>query len=191
MKISDTKLPGVILIEPQVTHDERGFFYEVWNEQRFRAAGLDLGFVQDNLSYSTRGTLRGLHFQFENPQGKLVSVLRGAVYDVAVDIRPGSRNYGRWVGVTLSAENKCQLYIPPGFAHGFCVTKDDALLAYKCTDRYNPLAEGSVLWSDAAIGIDWPVSAPLLSARDAEAPPLAAIDAARLSRMTEGESVEA
>src|SRR5262245_53963323 len=137
MNITETELPGVLLIEPKVLGDARGFFVETYHAQRYRQAGLDVGFVQDNLSYSRRGTLRGLHYQNPHPQGKLVYVLQGDVFDVAVDIRAGSPTFGRWLGTVLSADNRRQLYVPPGFAHGFCVTSETALLAYKCTDFYD------------------------------------------------------
>lgn len=170
MRIQDTALSGVLIIEPKVFGDARGFFLESYNRDRYREAGIELDFVQDNLSYSRKGTLRGLHYQNPHAQGKLVHVLEGEVFDVAVDIRHGSPTFGQWVGVTLSAENKRQFYVPPGFAHGFCVTSEFALFAYKCTDLYAPECEGSVLWCDEEIGIDWPVSEPLLSEKDLKAP---------------------
>jgi dTDP-4-dehydrorhamnose 3,5-epimerase len=172
MNIIETNLPGVLIIEPRVFGDERGFFMENWNRKRYEEAGLPDRFVQDNLSYSARGVLRGLHFQNPQPQGKLVSVLQGAVFDVAVDIRIGSPTFGEWTGVTLSAANKRQFYVPPDFAHGFLVTGEDALFFYKCTDYYAPSAEGIVLWNDPEIGIEWPTDAPTLSGRDSEALPL-------------------
>jgi dTDP-4-dehydrorhamnose 3,5-epimerase len=172
MNVLETGLPGVVIIEPDVFGDDRGFFMETWNGRRYEEAGLPGRFVQDNLSYSARGVLRGLHFQNPQPQGKLVSVLRGEVFDVAVDIRVGSPTFGEWTGVTLSAENKRQFYVPPEFAHGFLVTGEDALFFYKCTDYYAPSAEGIVLWNDPEIGIEWPADAPTLSGRDSEAPPL-------------------
>jgi dTDP-4-dehydrorhamnose 3,5-epimerase len=172
MNVLETGLPGVMIIEPDVFGDDRGFFMETWNGRRYEEAGLPGRFVQDNLSYSARGVLRGLHFQNPQPQGKLVSVLRGEVFDVAVDIRVGSPTFGEWTGVTLSAENKRQFYVPPDFAHGFLVTGEDALFFYKCTDYYAPSAEGIVLWNDPEIGIEWPTDTPTLSGRDSEAPPL-------------------
>jgi dTDP-4-dehydrorhamnose 3,5-epimerase len=172
MNVLETGLPEVVIIEPDVFGDDRGFFMETWNGRRYEEAGLPGRFVQDNLSYSARGVLRGLHFQNPQPQGKLVSVLRGEVFDVAVDIRVGSPTFGEWTGVTLSAENKRQFYVPPDFAHGFLVTGEDALFFYKCTDYYAPSAEGIVLWNDPEIGIEWPTDAPTLSGRDSEAPPL-------------------
>ena len=172
MQIIETRLPGLVIIEPKVFGDARGFFVETWNAPRYQSAGIDLGFVQDNLSFSQRGTLRGLHYQNPDPQGKLVSVLQGEVFDVAVDIRLGSPTFGQWVSVLLSADNKRQFYIPPGFAHGFCVTSETALFAYKCTATYNPQADGGVLWSDPDLGIDWPVDRPVLSDKDQRAPRL-------------------
>jgi dTDP-4-dehydrorhamnose 3,5-epimerase len=172
MQILKTKLPGAVIIEPDVFGDSRGFFLETWNRERYAAAGLAVDFVQDNLSFSRRGTLRGLHFQNPRAQGKLVSVLIGEVYDVAVDIRHGSPTFSQWVGVSLTSENKRQFYVPPGFAHGFCVTSETALFAYKCTELYAPGAEGSVLWNDPDLGIDWPIAEPLLSEKDRAAPRL-------------------
>jgi dTDP-4-dehydrorhamnose 3,5-epimerase len=166
MKVLNTEIPGVIIIEPDVFGDQRGYFMELWNQRRYAEAGLDVNFVQDNLSYSTRGVLRGLHFQNPNAQGKLVYVLQGEVFDVAVDIRVGSPTFKKWVGVTLSSENKRQFYIPEGFAHGYCVLSETALFAYKCTDLYDPSAEGGIRWDDPGIGIDWPVNKPILSNKD-------------------------
>lgn len=180
MQIHETEIAGVLLIEPKVFGDARGFFMELWNQERYQAAGLNVGFVQDNLSRSQRGTLRGLHFQNPNPQGKLVHVLEGEVFDVAVDIRPNSPTFGRWVGYTLSAENRRQLYIPPGLAHGFCVTSETALFAYKCTDFYRPAHEGAIAWDDPQLAIDWPVREPLLSNRDRNAPRLCEVPRERL-----------
>jgi dTDP-4-dehydrorhamnose 3,5-epimerase len=172
MNVIETDLPGVVIIEPKVFGDERGFFMEGWNGRRYEEAGLPGRFVQDNLSYSTHGVLRGLHFQNPHPQGKLVSVLRGEVFDVAVDIRLGSPSFGVWTGTTLSAGNKRQLYVPPNFAHGFVVTSEAALFFYKCTDYHAPTSEGIVLWSDPEISIEWPVAEPILSEKDRAAPPL-------------------
>lgn len=166
MNIIETRLPGVIVIEPKVFGDDRGFFCETWNQARYAAAGVPEVFVQDNLSFSRRGVLRGLHFQNPHAQGKLVHVLMGEVFDVAVDIRIGSPTFGQWASVVLSGENKRQIYIPPGFAHGFCVTSESALFAYKCTDVYVPQAEGCVLWNDPALGIEWPIAQPELSEKD-------------------------
>ena len=172
MNITETELPGVLIVEPKVFGDERGFFMESYNAGRYAEAGLPESFVQDNLSFSRRGVLRGLHFQNPQPQGKLVSVLQGEVFDVAVDIRVGSPTFGRWTGVTLSAENKRQFYVPPDFAHGFVVTSDVALFYYKCTEYYAPASEGSVLWNDPEIGIEWPIESPTLSEKDRAAPTL-------------------
>ena len=180
MNVIQTELPGVLIIEPRVFGDERGFFMETWQQQRYAEAGMPEQFVQDNISFSRRGILRGLHYQNPQGQGKLVYVLQGEVYDVAVDIRAGSPHYGDAVGVTLSAENKRQFYIPPGFAHGFCVTSTTALFVYKCTEFYNPALEGSVRWDDPQIGIDWPISEPLLSEKDKAAPLLKDIPRDRL-----------
>ncbi len=166
MQIIPSRLAGAFIIEPRVFGDARGFFMETWNKARYVEAGISADFVQDNLSFSQRGVLRGLHFQNPNPQGKLVQVLQGEVFDVAVDIRVGSPTFGDWEAVVLSAENRRQFYVPPGFAHGFCVTSESALFAYKCTDLYNPAAEGSVLWNDPDLGIPWPIEAPSLSAKD-------------------------
>ena len=172
MNVRETGLPGVLVIEPDVFGDERGFFFEAWNRTRYEDAGLPGNFVQDNLSFSSKGVLRGLHFQNPHPQGKLVHVLQGEVFDVAVDIRVGSPTFGRWVGVSLSSENKRQLWVPEGFAHGFVVTSETALFSYKCTDSYHREAETSVLWNDPDIGIDWPLDDPTLSNKDLAAPRL-------------------
>ncbi len=166
MQIQQTDLPGVVIIEPKVFGDERGFFMETWNQQRYAPITGEC-FVQDNLSFSRKGVLRGLHFQSINPQGKLVYVLQGEVFDVAVDIRVGSPTFGQWTSVILSAENKKQFFVPAGFAHGFCVTSETAMFAYKCTDVYNPAGEGSVIWNDPDLNIPWPVQDPELSAKDA------------------------
>jgi len=182
MNVVETGLPGVLIVEPKVFGDERGFFMETWREDRYEEAGLPRRFVQDNLSFSQHGVLRGLHFQNPDQQGKLVYVLGGEVYDVAVDIRVGSPTFGEWTAVTLSSENKRQLYIPEGFAHGFLVTSDAALFAYKCTAKYNARAESSVLWNDPEIGIQWPTDAPVLSEKDRAAPPLGEMPAERMPR---------
>lgn len=180
MRVLPTALPGVLIVEPDVFGDDRGFFMETYSARRYADAGIDAVFVQDNLSRSKAGVLRGLHLQNPDAQGKLVSVPQGAAFDVAVDVRRGSPGFGRWVGVALSGENRRQLWIPEGFAHGYCVTADDTLFAYKTTAPYNPAAELTVQWNDPAIGIVWPIAAPALSDKDRTAPPLAAIDAARL-----------
>lgn len=172
MIIETTPLAGLLLVKPDVFGDERGFFQETWNLRRYTEAGLDRHFVQDNLSLSRKGILRGLHFQNPGPQGKLVYVLQGEVFDVAVDVRADSPTFGQWYGATLSAENHHQLFVPEGFAHGFCVTSETALFAYKCTDFYNPKAEFSLLWNDPDIGIEWPIKSPGLSEKDQNGQPL-------------------
>jgi dTDP-4-dehydrorhamnose 3,5-epimerase len=182
MKVFETKLSGVIRIEPRVFGDSRGYFMETWNQSDYAQAGLNTSFVQDNLSFSSRGVLRGLHFQNPNGQGKLVYVLQGAVFDVAVDIRAGSPTFGQWAGFTLSAENHHQLYIPAGFAHGFCVISETALFAYKCTDMYNPEAEGGIIWNDPDLAIDWPITTPVLSEKDRKYSRLKDIPMRRLPR---------
>jgi dTDP-4-dehydrorhamnose 3,5-epimerase len=182
MNVIKTDLPGVVIIEPRVFPDDRGFFVETWQQARYQECGLPGQFVQDNLSASTRGTLRGLHFQHPSAQGKLVYVLQGEVFDVAVDIRAGSPTFGRWISEILSDENQRQLYIPEGFAHGFCVTSERALVAYKCTDFYNPTADNGVLWNDPDLGIDWPTRTPILSPKDSARLPLKAIPLPRLPK---------
>ena len=170
MKISHSKLKGCVIIEPRVFGDERGFFLETFQAVRYeQEAGIDLPFVQDNHSRSAKGVLRGLHFQKTKPQGKLVRVVRGEVYDVAVDIRKRSATFGEWEGVILSEENKKQFWVPPGFAHGFVVLSDTADFEYKCTDYYDPSDEGSILWSDPDLDIPWPIANPVLSAKDESA----------------------
>jgi len=166
MKIIPAELRGVFVIEPKVFGDARGYFFETWNRRAFAAAGLDVDFVQDNLSFSGRGTLRGLHFQNPHAQGKLVTVLAGEVYDVVVDVRMDSATFGRWIGLTLSSENGRQLYVPPGFAHGFCVTGESALFAYKCSDYYSPADEVTLAWDDPDLAINWPTQEPVLSEKD-------------------------
>ncbi len=169
MQVTPTDIPGVLVLTPKIFGDSRGFFLESFQAPRYAQLGIEGPFVQDNLSRSVKGTLRGLHFQQPRPQGKLVTVLCGSVYDVAVDVRVGSPTFGRWVGVELTAENHRQLWVPPGFAHGFCVTSDSADFFYKCTELYVPQAEQVLAWNDPRLGIDWPVAAPLLSARDSAA----------------------
>ena len=173
MKFLPTDLPGVILIEPDVFKDARGFFLETYHEKKYAEGGIPGPFVQDNHSYSARGTLRGLHAQHRKPQGKLVRAVEGEMFDVAVDIRRGSPTFGRWVGFTLSGENFRQLWVPPGFAHGFCVVSERVHVEYKCTDFYDRDDELAVAWNDPAIGIAWPIAAPTLSGKDASAPRLA------------------
>ncbi|MCU1280274.1 MAG: dTDP-4-dehydrorhamnose 3,5-epimerase [bacterium] len=173
MKITETELPGVLLIEPRVFSDDRGFFLEIFQAERYPAHGVPAHFAQDNMSRSVRGTLRGLHFQEPNGQGKLVQVMRGEVFDVVVDVRRHSPTFGKPITVELSGDVPKQLWIPPGFAHGFCVTSETADFWYKCTRPYMPECERSIRWDDPALGIVWPVERPLLSKKDAAAPTLA------------------
>lgn len=180
MKLIETALPGCLVIEPKVHGDDRGFFFEGWNAERYAAHGLNMRFVQSNVSSSSRGVLRGLHYQWPRPQGKLVSVLEGEVYDVAVDIRRGSPHFGRWAAVLLSGQNHRQFWIPEGFAHGFAVLSERAVFNYLCTDVYVHEFDAAVRWDDADIAVDWPISAPVLSPKDAAAPFLADIGAERL-----------
>jgi dTDP-4-dehydrorhamnose 3,5-epimerase len=175
VKVLPTSIPGVLVIEPDLFEDARGHFFETYHEAKYREAGILGPFVQDNQSHSLRGVLRGLHAQRLQPQGKLVRVLAGGIFDVAVDVRPGSPTYGHWVGITLSAENRRQIYVPPGFAHGFCVTAAEATVAYKCTTLYDPNDEIGIVWNDPDLAIEWPIAAPVLSPRDAELPRLAEI----------------
>jgi len=168
MNFTLTKIPDVILIEPKVFGDARGFFYESWNERTFRSLGLGVHFVQDNHSKSQKNVLRGLHYQIQHPQGKLVRVVSGAVYDVAVDLRRSSPTFGQWVGFVLSAENAQMAWIPPGFAHGFCVTSESAEFLYKTTDYWYPEHERTLLWNDPTLNINWPLhDTPLIAAKDA------------------------
>jgi dTDP-4-dehydrorhamnose 3,5-epimerase len=179
MKVEPTSLPGAILINPDVFEDSRGYFMETWNSREFSAAGIDAVFVQDNMSQSARHTLRGLHYQIRQPQGKLVRVVRGEVFDVAVDLRRSSPTFGKHAGVFLSADNKCSFWVPPGFAHGFLVLSNTAEFEYKCTDYYAPEFERAIRWDDPDIGIDWPLpdgAQPLLSARDEAAVSFAQAD---------------
>lgn len=169
MEVVRTDIEGVLLIKPKAFGDHRGFFLETFQAQRYAQAGIDLPFVQDNLSRSRQGILRGLHFQRNHPQGKLVSVTRGRVFDVAVDIRPDSPTFSKWFGAVLDDENHHQLWVAPGLAHGFCVMSETADFTYKCTDYYHPEDEGGLRWNDADIGIDWPVDNPTLSDKDAKA----------------------
>ncbi len=175
MKFLPTALPGVIIVEPDVYRDTRGFFLETYHAVKYRQAGITAAFVQDNHSRSTRDTVRGLHAQRRHPQGKLVRVLYGEVFDVAVDIRRGSPTFLQWGGVNLSAENARQCYIPPGFAHGFCVLSESAEIEYKCTDFYDPTDELRILWNDPAIGVAWPVRTAILSEKDGAARPVGAL----------------
>jgi dTDP-4-dehydrorhamnose 3,5-epimerase len=180
MKVIETALPGALILEPQVFGDARGFFYESYNEAKYRAAGVDHRFVQSNVSRSARGVLRGLHYQWPNPQGKLVSVLEGEVYDVAVDIRRGSPTFGQSTGVMLTADNHRHFWVPEGFAHGFCVLSEFATFTYQCTALYDPKADAGIRWNDAALGIDWPLSEQLLSDKDGRTPLLEDVPPERL-----------
>jgi dTDP-4-dehydrorhamnose 3,5-epimerase len=173
MEFISTDISGVILVEPRVFRDERGFFLETHHAEKFRAGGIDVAFVQDNHSKSVRGTLRGLHGQHRRPQGKLVRVIAGEIFDVAVDIRPDSPTFGKWFGATLSAENFKQMYVPPGLLHGFCVTSETAEVLYKCTDLYDPTDEIGAAWNDPALSVAWPVADPILSEKDKRLPSLA------------------
>jgi len=175
MKILTTKLPGVLIIEPDVFRDERGWFLETYHAPKYQDGGIPLSFVQDNYSSSVRGTLRGLHAQMSRPQGKLVRVVRGEIFDVAVDIRRGSPTFASWESVLLSSDNFKQIYIPPGFAHGFCVLSDVAEVEYKCTDVYTPGDEIMIAWNDQQIGIQWPLESPILSHKDAAGQSLEAL----------------
>jgi dTDP-4-dehydrorhamnose 3,5-epimerase len=166
MNVIPTELPGVLIVEPKVHGDARGFFFEAYQQRRYADAGIPGPFVQDNISRSARGILRGLHYQHPRAQGKLISVLGGRIWDVAVDVRRGSATFGKWVGVELSDENRRQLWVPGGFAHGFCVLSDSADVAYKCTDLYAPEHEHTILWNDPQLAIRWPVEQPKLSAKD-------------------------
>ena len=168
MNVLQCEIKGLLIIEPKVFGDARGFFLETYNERRYRDAGLDVAFVQDNLSFSKRGTLRGLHFQNPNPQGKLLQVLQGEVFDVAVDLRRSSPTFGRSHSLVLSAENKKQFYVPPGFAHGFLVLSETALFSYKCTEFYSPKDETTLRWDDPTAAVPWPNREPLLSEKDAK-----------------------
>jgi len=183
MRVIETELPGCLVLEPKVFTDERGYFYETWNKQAFAGLGLNLEFKQANVSSSMRGVLRGLHYQWPKPQGKLVHMLEGEVYDVAVDIRRDSPDFGRWTSVILSADNKRQFWIPPGFAHGFVVLSERATFSYLCTETYDPECDAGLRWDDAGLAIDWPVSKPVLSGKDAKAPFLCDISPEKLPRI--------
>ena len=184
MKVIETSLAGALIIEPQVFGDARGFFYESYNKASYREAGINAEFIQSNVSRSARGVLRGLHYQWPNPQGKLVSVLEGEVYDVAVDIRHGSPTFGQSIGVMLTAENHRHFWIPEGFAHGFCVLSEFATFTYQCTALYDRAADAGIRWNDADLGIDWPLSEPLLSDKDTRAPLLKDVAIHRLPVFT-------
>jgi len=172
MILEETSLPGVVLLKPKVFGDARGFFLETYNKKRFLDTGINTAFVQDNHSRSFRNVLRGLHYQLNHPQGKLVYVTHGSAFDVAVDIRRESETYGQWYGVELNDENHFQLYIPPGYAHGFCALSDVVDFNYKCTDIYHPEDEYGIIWNDPTINVAWPVSSPVLSNKDKQFPPL-------------------
>jgi dTDP-4-dehydrorhamnose 3,5-epimerase len=180
IKVTRTSLDGVVIIDPLVHGDERGFFFESFHQAKFAEAGIDAAFVQTNISRSSRGVLRGLHYQHPHAQGKLVTVLEGEVYDVAVDIRPSSPTFGQWTAAMLSDINRRHFWIPPGFAHGFCVVSDAATFMYQCTTLYDPSADAAIRWDDPAIGVDWPVSEPVLSRKDLVAPLLADVPRDRL-----------
>jgi len=191
VRILETGLPGVVVVEPRVHGDTRGYFMETWNAGRYRAAGLPDRFLQSNVSRSGPGVVRGLHFQYPKPQGKLVWVPEGRVFDVAVDVRRGSPWFGQWAGVELSADNHRQLYIPEGFAHGFCVLGEGALLSYLCTVEYDAECDAVIAWDDPEIGIRWPIGTGSLSAKDAAAPRLAEVPEDRLPRYEGGEGPRA
>jgi len=175
MKVSKSPIDGLIIIEPKVFRDSRGLFYEVYSESRYKEHGVPARFVQDNHSVSEKGVLRGLHYQVNPGQDKLVRVVRGEVFDVAVDIRKGSLTYGKWWGLSLSETNNLQLYIPVGFAHGFCVLSDSAEVLYKCSDYYSPQNERGIMWNDPDLNIDWPIENPVLSEKDIEYPNFAVL----------------
>lgn len=180
MKVIETSLPGVRVLEPQVFGDNRGYFYESYHQSRYRELGITQDFVQTNVSRSEKGVLRGLHYQWPHPQGKLVNVLEGEVYDVAVDIRRGSPHFGQWTGVILTATNHRHFWIPEGFAHGFCVLSESATFTYQCTALYDHQADAGIRWNDGAIGVDWPISDPLLSDKDRKTPLLEDVETDRL-----------
>ncbi|MBK5101669.1 MAG: dTDP-4-dehydrorhamnose 3,5-epimerase [Desulfobacteraceae bacterium] len=180
MKVSEASLGGVLIIEPDVLGDTRGFFMETFHQRRYGESGIETPFVQDNISYSVRGTLRGLHYQRPHAQAKLVQVLMGEVFDVAVDIRLGSPTFGQWTAAQLSDTNRQQLFVPEGFAHGLCVLSETALVMYKCSDFYDPDSEWGIFWGDPDLGIDWPVQDPLLSDKDSRYPPLKGLPVERL-----------
>jgi dTDP-4-dehydrorhamnose 3,5-epimerase len=183
VRVLETGLPGVLIVEPAVHGDHRGFFMETWNAERYREHGLPDAFVQNNVSRSGAGVLRGLHYQYPQPQGKLIWVLEGRIFDVAVDIRPDSPHFRQWAGIELSAENYRQLYVPEGFAHGFCVLGETAMIAYLCTTPYRAEYDRVVAWNDPTIGVRWPLDDARLSAKDAAALPLDAVDPADLPRV--------
>ncbi len=180
MKIITTSIEGILIIEPRTFKDNRGFFMETYNQNRYNASGINTTFVQDNLSYSLKNTVRGLHFQIKHPQAKLIQVISGEIFDVAVDLRPGSNTFGKWTGIRLSDKNRRQMFIPENFAHGFCVLSKFALFYYKCSDFYVPDDEGGIIWSDPDIGIEWPVKNPIISKKDTQYQKLSALTAEQL-----------
>lgn len=180
IRFTETILSGVTIIEPQVFRDNRGFFWETFHQRKYAEAGIDREFVQDNHSHSSRGTVRGLHYQIKHAQGKLVYVVIGEIFDVAVDLRRGSPTFGKWFGLILSEENKKQIYVPEGFAHGFCVLSETADIMYKCTDFYSPEDEGGIFWADPELGINWPVKDPIMSGKDLRNPTLKDVPLDRL-----------
>ncbi len=183
MNIITTSIEGVFIIEPKVFKDSRGFFMETYNQNRYVEAGINRKYVQDNLSFSVQGTVRGLHYQINHPQAKLIQVITGEIFDVAVDIRPGSSTFGQWIGVHLTDQNMRQLFISEGFAHGFCILSETAHLSYKCSDFYVPDDEGGIIWSDPGIGIDWPVEDPIISEKDKGYPNLSDLTSEELPVM--------
>ena len=180
MNIITTPIEGVLIIEPKIFKDKRGFFMETYNRNRYNVSGINATFVQDNLSYSLKNTLRGLHFQIKHPQAKLIQVISGEIFDVAVDLRPGFATFGKWIGIHLSSENRRQVFIPEGFAHGFCVLSEFALFHYKCSDFYASDDEGGIIWSDPDIGIEWPVKNPIISEKDKQYQKLSDLTAEQL-----------
>ena len=180
MKISTTAIEGILIIEPKTFRDKRGFFMETYNQRRYNASGINATFVQDNLSYSLKNTVRGLHFQMKHPQAKLIQVILGEIFDVAVDLRPASDTFGKWVGIHLSNKNTRQVFIPEGFAHGFCVLSEFAYFCYKCSDFYAPDDESGIIWSDPDIGIEWPVENPIISEKDKQYQKLSGLTAEQL-----------
>ena len=182
MNVRQTELPGVLILEPQVFGDQRGCLFESWSSTRYEEAGIAGPFVQDNIAFSRKEVLRGLHFQHPHSQGKLVQALSGDVFDVVVDVRVGSPTFGRWVAERLSEENRRQIYVPSGLAHGYCVLSETALFSYKCTDFYSPASEMGIIWNDPDLKIDWPIATPVVSAKDARCPRLRDIPARKLPR---------
>ena len=180
MKISTTAIEGILIIEPKTFRDKRGFFMETYNQRRYNASGINATFVQDNLSYSLKNTVRGLHFQIKHPQAKLIQVILGEIFDVAVDLRPASDTFGKWVGIHLSNKNTRQVFIPEGFAHGFCVLSEFAYFCYKCSDFYAPDDESGIIWSDPDINIEWPVENPIISEKDKQYQKLSGLTAEQL-----------